>query len=107
MKISIVYESMLGNTHHVAQAIADGMRETHPDADVQSSAGGGSSARAGGVDRLLVVGRASSHPRHGVRLQPQAGSQPRGESGGRREAARTTWSRMLKDLVYGNGSTVS
>lgn len=85
MKISIVYESMLGNTHHVAQAIADGMRETHPDA-----AGGGSSARAGGVDRLLVVGRASSHPRHGVRLQPQAGSQPRGESGGRREAARTT-----------------
>ena len=35
MKISIVYESMLGNTHHVAQAIADGVREAHPDADVQ------------------------------------------------------------------------
>jgi flavodoxin len=35
MKITIVYESMFGNTHQVAQAISDGVREAHPDADVE------------------------------------------------------------------------
>ena len=35
MKVTIVYESMFGNTHEVAQAIGDGVREAHPDADIQ------------------------------------------------------------------------
>jgi flavodoxin len=34
MKITIVYESMFGNTRQVAQAISDGVREAHPDAEV-------------------------------------------------------------------------
>ena len=103
MKISIVYESMLGNTHHVAQAIADGVRETHPDADVQCLLVG--VALPEQVESTDCWWSASSHPRRGVRLQPQAGSQRRRESGGRREAGARR--RMLKDLVYGNGSTVS
>jgi flavodoxin len=34
MKITIVYESMFGNTHEVAEAISDGVRRAEPDADV-------------------------------------------------------------------------
>jgi Flavodoxin len=34
MKITIVYESMFGNTHEVAQAISDGIRQVRLDADV-------------------------------------------------------------------------
>ena len=34
MKITIVYESMFGNTHEVATAISDGVRKAEPDADV-------------------------------------------------------------------------
>ena len=96
MKISIVYESMLGNTHHVAQAIADGVRETHPDADVQ----------------CLLVGVAlpeqvestdcwwSAGPAHILGMASGFSREL-----GRREAGARR--RMLKDLVYGNGSTVS
>ena len=29
MKVTIVYESMFGNTHEVAQAIGGGVREAH------------------------------------------------------------------------------
>ena len=35
MKITIVHESMFGNTHEVAAAIGDGVREAQPDADVE------------------------------------------------------------------------
>jgi hypothetical protein len=35
MKITIVYESMFGNTREVAQAIGDGIRAAQTDADVQ------------------------------------------------------------------------
>jgi len=35
MKITIVYESMFGNTHEVAEAIGDGVRIAQPDADVE------------------------------------------------------------------------
>ena len=35
MKITIVYESMFGNTHEVAEAIGDGVRMAQPDADVE------------------------------------------------------------------------
>ena len=34
MKIAIVYESMFGNTHEVAEAISDGVQNVQPDADV-------------------------------------------------------------------------
>ena len=35
MKITIVYESMFGNTHEVAEAIGDGVRMAQPDAAVE------------------------------------------------------------------------
>jgi Flavodoxin len=34
MKITIVYESMFGNTHEVAEAIGDGVRQAQPDAEL-------------------------------------------------------------------------
>jgi len=34
MKVAIVYESMFGNTHEVAEAIREGVREKHPEAEV-------------------------------------------------------------------------
>ena len=55
MKVTIVYESMFGNTHEVAQAIGDGLREAHPDADIQCVPVGEASAEVGATN-LLVVG---------------------------------------------------
>jgi flavodoxin len=40
MKITIVYESMFGNTHEVAKAIGDGIHEAHPGANVECVAVG-------------------------------------------------------------------
>ncbi len=56
MKVTIVYESMFGNTHEVAQAIGDGVREAHPDADVQCVPVGEASAEVGSTDLLMVGG---------------------------------------------------
>ncbi len=56
MKISIVYESMFGNTHEVAQAISDGLREAEPDAEVECVAVGEAPAELLESTDLLVVG---------------------------------------------------
>ena len=55
MKVTVVYESMFGNTHEVAQAIGDGVREAHPDAEIQCVPVAEASAEVGATD-LLVVG---------------------------------------------------
>jgi hypothetical protein len=55
MKVTVVYESMFGNTHAVAQAISDGIREANPDAAIQCVPVGEASAEVGSTD-LLVVG---------------------------------------------------
>jgi hypothetical protein len=56
MKITIVYESMFGNTHEVAQAIGDGVREAQPDADVECLPVGDASPELMKSTDLLVVG---------------------------------------------------
>ena len=56
IKITIVYESMFGNTHKVAQAISDGVREAHPDADVECVAVGRASPELIKSTDLLIVG---------------------------------------------------
>jgi Flavodoxin len=56
MKITIVYESMFGNTHEVAQAIGDGVREAHPDSDVECVPVGEASPELIKSTDLLVVG---------------------------------------------------
>jgi hypothetical protein len=56
MKVTIVYESMFGNTHEVAQAIGDGVREAHPDADVECLAVADASPELIKSTDLLVVG---------------------------------------------------
>jgi Flavodoxin len=56
MKVTIVYESMFGNTHEVAQAIGDGIRNAQPDADVQCVAVPDASPELIESTDLLVVG---------------------------------------------------
>jgi DivIVA domain-containing protein len=63
MKITIVYESMFGNTRKVAGAISDGVREAHPDAHVECVAVRRASAELIKSTDLLVVG-GPTHLRH-------------------------------------------
>jgi hypothetical protein len=56
MKISVVYESMFGNTHEVAEAISEGAREAQPDADVGCVAVADASPELIKSTDLLVVG---------------------------------------------------
>jgi hypothetical protein len=56
MKITIVYETMFGNTHEVAQAIRDGIQEVNSDADVQCVAVTDASPERMESTDLLVVG---------------------------------------------------
>jgi hypothetical protein len=56
MNITIVYESMFGNTHEVAQAIGDGIRQARLDADVECVAVVDASPELIKSTDLLVVG---------------------------------------------------
>jgi hypothetical protein len=56
MKITIVHESMFGNTHEVAAAIGDGVREAQPDADVECVPVGEAAPELIKSTDLLIVG---------------------------------------------------
>jgi hypothetical protein len=56
MKITIVYESMFGNTHEVAQAISEGAREAGSAAEVECVAVAEASPELIKAADLLVVG---------------------------------------------------
>jgi hypothetical protein len=56
MKVTVVYESMFGDTHQVAESIAAGIREAAPQADVTVAPVGKASAEQAGAADLLVVG---------------------------------------------------
>jgi hypothetical protein len=56
MKITVVYESMFGNTHEVAQAISRGLQEAQPDADVECVAVGDALPELIKSTDLLIVG---------------------------------------------------
>lgn len=55
MKVAVVYESVFGNTRRVAEAIADGIRETAPAAAVECQPAATAGPGPGQAD-LLVVG---------------------------------------------------
>jgi flavorubredoxin len=57
IKITIVYESVFGNTHKVAQATSDGVREAYPDVHVECVAVGRASPELIKSTDLLIVGR--------------------------------------------------
>jgi flavodoxin len=59
MRALVVYESMFGNTHHVADAIADGLRATY-DVEV-ASVEGATAEMLYGVDLLVVGGPTHVH----------------------------------------------
>jgi hypothetical protein len=56
VKVTVVYESMFGNTRKVAEAISDGVREAYPDAHVECVAVGTASAELIWFTDLLIVG---------------------------------------------------
>jgi hypothetical protein len=56
VKVTVVYESMFGNTRKVAEAISDGVREAYPDAHVECVAVGRASAELIYSTNLLIVG---------------------------------------------------
>jgi hypothetical protein len=103
IKLTTVYESMFGNTHKVAQAISDGVREAHPHADVECVAVGRASPELiKSTDPLIVGG--PTHIRHMTtdfsRKRQAAGKvrKPKGEP-------RTSSNLMRRDRVCANGST--
>jgi hypothetical protein len=56
MKITIVYESMFGNTHKVAEAIRDGAREALPNGEVQCLPVHEVAPDAAATSEVLVLG---------------------------------------------------
>lgn len=56
MRVVIVYESLFGNTREVAEAIADGVGEAHPDAEVECVRADEAAPERVGAPDLLVVG---------------------------------------------------
>jgi len=56
MKVTIVYESLFGNTHQIAEAIRDGVREERPDAQVDCVRVAEATPELAGSADLLVVG---------------------------------------------------
>ena len=105
MKITIVYESMFGNTHEVAQAIGDGVRDAEPDADVECVPVGDASPELIKSTDLLVVGG----PTH-IRGMTSGFSRKIGVSGEEKSKQRagqlTRWKRMRKARASGSGLTV-
>jgi hypothetical protein len=55
-KVTVVYESLFGNTRKIAQAISDGVREAYPHAHVECVAVGKASAELIRSTNLLIVG---------------------------------------------------
>jgi hypothetical protein len=55
-KVTVVYESLFGNTRKVAQAISDGVREAYPHAHVECVAVGKASEELIRCTNLLIVG---------------------------------------------------
>jgi flavorubredoxin len=56
VKVTVVYESMFGNTRKAAKAISDGVREAYPDAHVECVAVVRASAELIKSTDLLTVG---------------------------------------------------
>ncbi|NUK06844.1 flavodoxin family protein [Streptomyces lunaelactis] len=56
MRVVIVFESLFGNTRQVAEAIADGVRESRPDAEIDCLRVEDANPERVGVADLLVVG---------------------------------------------------
>lgn len=56
MKILVVFESLFGNSHKIAEAVADGLKAARPEAEVELVHVGSASAEQVASAELLVVG---------------------------------------------------
>ena len=85
MRAVIVYESLFGNTHQIAEAIGDGLRQAQPNAQVTCVRVGDAGADvAAGADLLVVGGpthmlrMSSEHSRHiGLEAEQKAAAEKR------------------------------
>jgi Flavodoxin len=98
MKINIVYESMFGNTHEVAKAISDGVREAQPDADVECVAVGDAPPELIRSTDLLIVGG----PTH-IRGMTSRFSRKMGVSGEEKAEAKGEPAHELEEDAEGPG----
>ena len=98
MKITIVYESMFGNTHEVATAIGDGVREAQPDAIVECVPVGEAAQELIKSTDLLVVGG----PTH-VRGMTSGFSRKMGVSGEEKAEAKGEPTEELEEDAEGPG----
>jgi Flavodoxin len=98
MKITIVYESMFGNTHEVAQAISDGLREAQPDADVECVPVEDASPELIKSTGLLIVGG----PTH-IRGMTSSFSRKMGVSGEEKAEAKGEPAHELEEDAEGPG----
>jgi hypothetical protein len=105
MKVTIVCESMFGNTHEVAKAISEGVREAHSDADVECVPVAEASPELIKSTDLLVVGG----PTH-IRGMTSGFGRKMGVSGeeklGQKASRLMRWERMPKAQGFESGSTV-
>ena len=102
MKTVVVYESMYGNTHLVADAIAAGIREVDGSEVVVVPVDAADAALLDG--RRPARGRRSdARPRHEPREHPEGG----GRSCGSRTAATSPWSPTPRVKACASGSTRS
>lgn len=67
MRAVVVYESLFGNTHQIAEAIGNGLRKAQPDADVTCVRAAEAGPEATKGADLVVVGG----PTHGMRMSSQ------------------------------------
>ena len=98
MKIAIVYESMFGNTHEVAEAISGGLQEAQPDADVECVAVGDAAPELIRSTDLLVVGG----PTH-IRGMTSGLSRKMGVSGEEKAEANGEPAHELEEDAEGHG----
>jgi hypothetical protein len=106
MRALVVYESMFGNTHQVAEAIADGLR---PDYEVSVVSAHDATAELSGIDLLVVGGPTHVHGMSSPRTRagaPAAAAkagdlalEPNALGDGVRE-----WFERLADQVGGHGA---
>ena len=105
MKITIVHESMFGNTHEVAAAIGDGVREARPDADVECVPVVEAAPELIKSTDLLIVGG----PTH-IRGMTSGFTRKMGVSAEKKAEQRVSrlmsWRRMVKARESECGSTI-
>ncbi|MEV4946767.1 flavodoxin domain-containing protein [Streptomyces sp. NPDC053755] len=85
MRAVIVYESLFGDTREIAEAIGEGVKEAHPDADVECVPVSDAAPERIGPTDLLVVGGPTHMRGMTTGMSRKAGLKSQGEAAEREE----------------------